>query len=187
MSETEGVVRPEGDRWLATCGLGSHTRQLGVYATREEAVTVAGEGGRRVVFANKGESGWDAYVRVQREDVAATVGLPVDWMSSGDVLAVELDELTGHPHWGGDPEHARKTLEAKGLYVWQHRTERKTSGYRLAPHGDTVRAALVAGHMSRRVLLCDSRPWPSEEPGHPRGAACVRCGGRAYYGDRETE
>lgn len=92
--ETVGVVAPTPEgRWRAAHGLGSYTREVGMYPTEQAAREAAGADGRRVVLAQPGESGWDAYARAGRERVAADLGIRVDWMHTGDVIGVRLDPV----------------------------------------------------------------------------------------------
>ncbi|MGH8575358.1 MAG: helix-turn-helix transcriptional regulator [Gammaproteobacteria bacterium] len=104
--ETVGVVRPRADgRWVAAHGLGSYTTEVGVYDSQELASEAAGSNGRRVIVARLGESGWEAHARTDREAAAARVDIRVDWMHSGTVHDITLDDVQawvlrwpdGHP------------------------------------------------------------------------------------------
>lgn len=89
-----GVVRqaedpPPGARgsWWAAHGLGSHTRELGWFPTEQAALDAAGAGGRRVIRARPGETGYDAVVRERRDEQA---GHHLPWKIHGGIVVIDL-------------------------------------------------------------------------------------------------
>jgi len=199
--DTHGVVRPTpAGRWAASHGSGSYTHMLGEFDTDVAAVAAAGAGGRRVIRARLGETGYAAESREDRERIAATVGLPVDWMSDGNVTAVTVTEderqVLSRCHtlgaWRDRTTHvdALDALEERGLLTVEY--EGLAPRFTLTTFGQVVADAVAAEHAAAAVLVCSGTTNvaylvdPTKTPYHRRGERFFcPCGGWAYLGDLE--